>query len=349
MTYNLNPYKEISFKYESIYTEKLIEFLLYLNKFKETSKDYEVLFTYNDYLNLESDFYLYPRPNVMECIYCKRNDSQVTFNTRPHVIPEFLGNKHLLHYPECDSCNQKFGRTLEDAFNKYTSFFRTMHGIKNKKGKVSQYQNIHNTLNISFNKQTSTFDVKGDNLDFDFIDDENGNITINIEMQKHTKSNIYKLFMKIFYSLLPIQHRENFKEMRDWINTNNSSDYLIKPATVLLSFVNGMGLNRPYIVIAAKKNILNTDHSLLIDNPEYEYMAILSCGNLIFEMPLTSDLSLEKFRKFKKEDKHVNFNFLRIPAFSIPIAHWLLDFSNHEAEVDRMTIYAKYTERDKRI
>ncbi|MDO3665041.1 HNH endonuclease [Acinetobacter higginsii] len=348
MTYTIPNYKVKSFTFECFYFTPLIKYVEYLEGFSDNLKDYEMLFTYNDFINLESDHYLHTKPEVLECLFCKKNETQVTFNTRPHVIPEFLGNKHLLHYPECDSCNQKFGRTLEDSFNKYTSFFRTMQRIKNKKGKVIQYQNIKNTFNISFNKHTNSFEVNGEELDCNFIDDQNGGLQIKVEIQKHIKSNIYKLFMKIFYSLLPIEHRDNFKEIPDWINSNDPSDYLVEPASVLLSTIQGMGLDRPYIVIAAKKNILNTDHDLLMDNNEYEYMGILTCGNLIFEMPLTSDLTIKKYNKLKQEGKPVNFKFQRIPSYSIPISHTILDFSNSVAEVDQMIVQAKYTIKDKR-
>jgi hypothetical protein len=37
-----------------------------------------------------------------------------------HAFPEFIGNRELISNYECDICNERFSRTIEDHLAKYT-------------------------------------------------------------------------------------------------------------------------------------------------------------------------------------------------------------------------------------
>lgn len=47
--------------------------------------------------------------NKRVCRFCKKGFPDVTFRKDAHVIPQFLGNRFLIHDIECDNCNLKFG------------------------------------------------------------------------------------------------------------------------------------------------------------------------------------------------------------------------------------------------
>src|SRR5688572_6739953 len=60
------------------------------------------------------------------CRFCGRGKPDVTFEFDAHAIPEALGNKSLYTNCECDSCNQKFGKGIENDFGNWSKPMRTM-------------------------------------------------------------------------------------------------------------------------------------------------------------------------------------------------------------------------------
>lgn len=67
------------------------------------------------------------------CSYCNRNNEETRFRNRSHAIPEFLGNKTLIAYDECDQCNKHFGSKVEEHLAKYLGAYRTVARISGKK------------------------------------------------------------------------------------------------------------------------------------------------------------------------------------------------------------------------
>jgi hypothetical protein len=50
---------------------------------------------------------------MKSCIWCKKNESQVTFNKEAHIVPQSLGGK-LICPNICDECNHYFGSPTKD-------------------------------------------------------------------------------------------------------------------------------------------------------------------------------------------------------------------------------------------
>lgn len=59
---------------------------------------------------------------------------EVTYSQKAHAISEALGNKTVILFDECDNCNEKFSKSLEPQIVEYLSLFRTMFGVKGKRG-----------------------------------------------------------------------------------------------------------------------------------------------------------------------------------------------------------------------
>jgi len=53
-----------------------------------------------------------------KCRFCDRNENEITFNHKAHVIPKFLGNFLVLSNSECDECNSYFSK-FETELEKY--------------------------------------------------------------------------------------------------------------------------------------------------------------------------------------------------------------------------------------
>lgn len=69
--------------------------------------------------------------NKRICRFCGKSIPEVTFDKVAHAIQEALGNKLLVCYEECDSCNHKLALT-EDNFRYIMDFRRAMYHIPRK-------------------------------------------------------------------------------------------------------------------------------------------------------------------------------------------------------------------------
>jgi hypothetical protein len=63
------------------------------------------------------------------------------FRTIAHALPEFIGNKSLIAYDECDGCNEFFSETIEDSLAKMLFPLRTLLLIGGKTGIPTQKAN----------------------------------------------------------------------------------------------------------------------------------------------------------------------------------------------------------------
>lgn len=69
-----------------------------------------------------------------KCRFCGKPSGDTTFKMLAHALPEFIGNRTLISNDECDICNERFSRTIEDHFAKYLGLSRTLNQIRGKKG-----------------------------------------------------------------------------------------------------------------------------------------------------------------------------------------------------------------------
>lgn len=312
-----------------------------LAKFDISLQGYEILFNYFDFINSSKDTYLYDLPlNARSCIFCLKKEPIVSFRTRPHVIPECLGNKYLLHYEECDQCNEDFSSTIEDALDKYTEIFRTFNRTLNKKNKVITHKSINQTFTYKFDKENNVYQMFGEKYK-DFVkDDGNGKLSIEFDIKKHRPLDVYKAFMKIFYGLLPREHHKNFTMLREWIMDENPNSLFVKPLRVMRSWLPGIDKKPLAIFIYHNKN----KECFEVKN-NFNYMGLIAIGNVVFEMPIISDEILKYANKEKS--KNHNFNLKLLPKPITPIQTTLLDLSNSEKITDKFSVDFSYETREK--
>src|SRR5258706_1693929 len=58
------------------------------------------------------------------CRFCGKHSPIVKFRTDAHVIPQSIGNRYLLSYFECDTCNHFFGNKYENSLTNFFSHLR---------------------------------------------------------------------------------------------------------------------------------------------------------------------------------------------------------------------------------
>ena len=113
-TYNYTEKQLINFRIQNIFSG------VYLKAFEEFIQFYtpDVVAPYAlKYPPLK------PRSKRV-CRFCKKGFPEVFFRKDAHVIPQFLGNRFLVHDIECDACNLKFG-TYESNFADSIGLLRT--------------------------------------------------------------------------------------------------------------------------------------------------------------------------------------------------------------------------------
>ena len=64
------------------------------------------------------------KTGIQSCRFCGGSSPEVSFQQEAHAIPEALGNKTLFTSYECDNCNQKFGRGIENDLGNWSKPMR---------------------------------------------------------------------------------------------------------------------------------------------------------------------------------------------------------------------------------
>lgn len=342
MKYNNAGYKVRSFKFGQ-FNEDLQKYLKQKKnfiKYEISLRGYKFLFNYLDYSYLEEETYLYEKPSApMTCIFCLKSEHEVTFDTKPHVIPVFLGNRYLLHYEECDKCNAYFSASLEDVLDKYTTVFRTLGQIKNRRKKLNTITSIDGGFSYKFNPVNQAYEMRGERFDDYVRDDGNGNLNISYEIKKHRPSDVFKAFMKIFYGVLPPEHRKNFTILRKWIMDTDPNKVLIKPISVVRSFLPNFN-KKPLVV-----HIMYRDKNFEIEQTDFDYIGLIAFGNIVYEMPIISDTFLENANKLKMNKKPLKFQLKLFPKPMPAVETRKIDLSITEKITDKLEITFTYSER----
>lgn len=262
-------------------------------KVAENMEEYVSLFDNRDYLSLDIDTYIYPfEGSVKKCAFCLKSEPYVSFKNRPHVIPEFLGNKYLLHHDECDQCNSEFGNTIERELSEYLRPRRVFSKIKGKKRKyISSYSKNNKDEEFKFSEEKSSYIIPvNDKLNLDF---ENKEFTYVCEIAKHTPINIYKGFMKIFYGLLPREHRSKFNFIRAFLLDDKLHEVSDKiPIKVVSTFLPYSNMKSPFLTILHRSRKISRNK--VLQESFFEYIGIIHFGNNIFEVPMYCDKDVEK-------------------------------------------------------
>jgi hypothetical protein len=155
--------------------------------------------------------------NLRKCRWCgKTMEMGATFNKKAHAITEALGNKNVILLDECDSCNEKFGKTIEQSIVAQFSLFNTIFGIRGKRG-VSKLKDINTQSSIEHTKEKElTFRVHGNIMNFDGEDPIGMTLTL---ANNYIAQNVCKSLCK--YALSVVEDESILSEFSDtikWLN-----------------------------------------------------------------------------------------------------------------------------------
>jgi len=249
--------------------------------------------------------------NLKACRFCKNTIPEVTFKKDAHVIPQFLGNKNLLSYFECDECNKYFCG-LEDSFANYLGLTRSFTGIKGQQGKTPKYKDINNGLEVFRNDETGNIEVKMVESKFPVkFAEDNKSGEIFTQRPSYIPIHVPKLLIKIGLSMLEDEDIDDYDYARRFIRQSEKdinfkdSDWL----RILGYFIPGPPIySKPFVLLYKKKK--NQSKSLYPTR-----QLILLYANFLFQIILP----------FSKSDEHLRGNNFECPIFPL-----LVDNSHFE-------------------
>lgn len=222
---------------------------------------------------------------VRFCRFCEKDESETSFKTIAHAIPECLGNHQLILLDECDACNKHFSEKMEDHLDKFTKPYRIAGQIRGKNG-VPSYKTLNKKNRIDL-KEKLVVQSQHDE-DFFEIDHQNNEITINFHQEPHIPLAVYKALIKIALSIIESKHEvEPFRATIKWLLLSDHLYSVINPALVMEAFVPGpRPTNGVFVALFRRKE-------LVMDVP-YS-IAVIAFGNVILQFLVPSDI--DKNRK----------------------------------------------------
>jgi hypothetical protein len=230
-----------------------------------------------------------------KCRFCGRSNDEVSFNNKPHIIPELLGRNGYVSNDECDVCNCSFGE-FEHHLGLFVQPYLTFCGIKTKKrvpGFRSRKDDKTNFTRIHKDSDVIRADFGKNLTDFN-MDKEIGRLFINLRKQPYIPLSVYKALLKIGLSLMPEKEIENCSEIIKWLKGETK---VITCFPELIRTRLTKKFTKPFVSLYKARNI----H---LNGKEYpEYVLLIGTANLVFQiyLPLTKN----NFRYHKKESKLV--------------------------------------------
>ncbi len=160
------------------------------------------------------------------CRFCGLDYSQTTFDNKPHVISELLGNKYLISDSECDRCN-KFFDNYESHLTNFLGMSRTLSGAKSKGNKIPTFNSLRCEL---LAKRTDFYGIKN-GLSISLpklakgifnINDKAGKTEIKFLKPSYVPIKVYKAFLKIALSILPEKYIGDYQYAFQHLKEDNS-------------------------------------------------------------------------------------------------------------------------------
>lgn len=161
-----------------------------------------------------------PAPRV--CRFCGKTTPEVTFEKDAHVMPDFMGNRNILSYFECDTCNALFAK-YEDSFANYLGISRTFSQIKGKRNKVPKFKDNQTGLEVSLNEEG--LQIKTIVGQDPFIVDEATNTAELITKQPgYVPIHLLKLLLKMGLSLLEESEVADYEWARQFVTSTRQDE-----------------------------------------------------------------------------------------------------------------------------
>lgn len=256
------------------------------------------------------------------CRYCGKSKPEVYFKLEAHAIPEFTGNKSLIAFDECDTCNKLFSRVIEDHFGKYLGALRTLSQIHGKKG-VPTYKGQDGKSRISLEEAGLHIAGYEDDPIFD-LNQESKTLTITAHRQPYVPAAVFKCLVKMAIAIAPNELLPELTHLREWINleTHTYESFPYKPLMVFEQFTPGP---MPYkgvtlFLLRRKSGILHV--------PYLQF--VCAFGNTMYQIVLP----------MPEKDKEILNKSIQLSLFPVPFneGHEYGKTSVHQLDLSRYEV-----------
>lgn len=184
-----------------------------IHRLNEFNKRYQPISSYH--LNSESERKIIGE-KIFSCIFCGLSKPEVSFKSKAHALPNFIGNNKLFTDRECDKCNAKFGKTLESHFAGFMHLDHTISGVKGKNGF------------LKFKSSDALIQTDGGSIDWKNVPPENitvdkigGKIHIKQKIPTFVPIGVYKCLVKMAITIMLEDQLIHFKNTIKWLNEDD--------------------------------------------------------------------------------------------------------------------------------
>lgn len=295
------------FKIKRVYDKKTNTFSIQFNA--EVMEEYEKsLKSFFEYYEIEN-IVLHPdkKPKLKtkaerKCRFCNKSMPAVKFKKDAHLFPQLMGNRNIVTDFECDNCNSFFGKYENDLAN-FMGLSRTLSFLKGQDG-LPKFKNPDKNLIVGEEDETNNrrrINLLSVGLENDHfkIDQENKKLTINSVRHPFTPIKVFKVLLKIGYSLLPENELNDYQNLKKILMSNELDNKMYgNPFFRLLGFFSpGAPFPSPTIFCCKKredKNDINCPsrtYIIYFQNNIYQFfMPYFKGDNWIFEESKTVNL-----------------------------------------------------------
>lgn len=253
-----------------------------LEKYGQFTNDYALIASYH-FDTIQKRTVLGERLGY--CRFCKRKHPDVSFKTEAHALPQFIGNRYLLSYYECDSCNKLFSETIENETANFMKLLHTTYGVKGE-SKVPTHKN--NGVRFESNGVESNINITDMSLLVGDLNDKE--FYIKSKSEKFIPSAVYKCLTKMALSIMSDEDIAYCSRTFSWIQEGKGHKELsVLDNLFLIYSQTSSEMSFPYIsaVVYKKKSIAS--------NSLPSFIFILSYANFSFQIYLPfSDLDAKE-------------------------------------------------------
>jgi hypothetical protein len=301
-----------------------MEMKLYLDNLNgERAQNFFNIYALDDVISDTDSKFIIGQKKPRMCRFCKRKEPEVKFKKDAHVIPEFMGNKHLLSYFECDNCNDKFS-LYKDSFSKFIGASRTISQIPGKSG-VPKHKDPKTGFSLSFDKKGLQIGFMQDSNEVKIIEDTK-KLEIITKRQSYIPIYIPKSILKIGFCMLKDNELQDYEMIREILQCNEY-DSKLKDNNFLRIF--GYFIPGPPIYY---KPFIHLYDKLSKETPFPQKQVVVFYANYIFQMVMP----------FSKKDSWLNGKKINLPIYPL-----LIDVSHFEKYGNYQQLHFNFTSSEK--
>ena len=227
------------------------------------------------------------------CRFCDETDPSL-FKSKAHIVPEFTGNKKLVHKNECDNCNNIFSKYERDLML-FGGIKNIIAGIKGKK-----YPKHVDKENYFYAFSTKNGLIIREHKRSDKIITDDTQFKISSKTQKFRPRFVHKALVKIALSIVPKNELKNFEKTIQWLlDPEDEITEEQHPSHILIEREMQVPLRKPAAMLMKRKTTYNS--------PEYILLFYYSFW------------AYQIFIPFNSNDKRLDYTNIKLPLSALVV------------------------------